>query len=97
MTFGVGHQTSHLPEFGVGVELAPREPERLVWGDRLAGDLVEGAQTASVDDLLAHVGWVQALARSLVRDSAAADDLAQETWMAALTGTRITDINAFSF
>ncbi len=49
------------------------------------------SQTASVDDLLAHVGWVQALARSLVADSSTADDLAQETWMAALTGARATN------
>ena len=49
------------------------------------------SQTASVNDLLAHVGWVQALARSLVRDASTADDLAQETWMAALSGTRATN------
>jgi len=49
------------------------------------------SQTASVNDLLVHVGWVQALARSLVRDASTADDLAQETWMAALTGTRATN------
>ena len=49
------------------------------------------AQTPTVDDLLAHVGWVQALARSLVRDASTADDLAQETWMAAMSGARATN------
>ncbi len=36
------------------------------------------------EDLLAHAGWVRALARRLVSDPAAADDLVQETWLAAL-------------
>lgn len=36
------------------------------------------------DDLLAHAGWVRALARRLVSDQAAAEDLVQETWLAAL-------------
>jgi len=36
------------------------------------------------ESLLAQVGWVQALARSLVSDPHVADDLAQETWAAAL-------------
>lgn len=34
--------------------------------------------------LLAQSSWVVALARSLVRDAAAAEDLAQEAWVAAL-------------
>ncbi len=38
----------------------------------------------SIDELLAHSGWVRALARSLVRDAAAADDLVQQTWMRVL-------------
>jgi RNA polymerase sigma-70 factor (ECF subfamily) len=33
--------------------------------------------------LLAHAGWIRALARSLVRDASAADDLVQDTWLAA--------------
>ncbi|MHC4820833.1 MAG: sigma-70 family RNA polymerase sigma factor, partial [Planctomycetota bacterium] len=36
-----------------------------------------------LDELLAHAGWVRGLAGSLVRDPAAADDLAQETLVAA--------------
>jgi RNA polymerase sigma factor (sigma-70 family) len=37
-----------------------------------------------LDSLLAHDDFVRALARSLVADASAADDLAQETWLAAL-------------
>ncbi len=37
-----------------------------------------------VDRLLANAGWVKALAFRLVSDEAAADDLAQETWLRAL-------------
>jgi RNA polymerase sigma-70 factor (ECF subfamily) len=40
--------------------------------------------TAEISELLQHASWVRRLARSLVRDDAAADDLVQETWMAAL-------------
>jgi RNA polymerase sigma-70 factor (ECF subfamily) len=39
----------------------------------------------SVDELLAHAAWIGALARSLVRDPSTADDLVQQTWMAALS------------
>ena len=38
----------------------------------------------SLDNLLEHADWVRALARSLVRDAAKADDLAQEVWLEAL-------------
>lgn len=38
-------------------------------------------------DLLEHRPWVRALARSLVRDPALADDLEQDTWVRALTRT----------
>ncbi len=38
----------------------------------------------AIDDLLAHSGWLRKLARSLVRDDAAAEDLVQETWLSAL-------------
>ncbi|MEW6743192.1 MAG: sigma-70 family RNA polymerase sigma factor [Planctomycetota bacterium] len=34
--------------------------------------------------LLSHVGWVRALARHLVQDPNLADDIAQDTWLAAL-------------
>ncbi|MCZ6598622.1 MAG: sigma-70 family RNA polymerase sigma factor, partial [Planctomycetota bacterium] len=37
-----------------------------------------------IERLLAHTGWVKSLARSLVRDPAGADDLAQDTLVAAL-------------
>src|SRR5205814_10341316 len=39
---------------------------------------------ATPEELLAHAGWVRALARELVRDASTADDLVQETWLAAL-------------
>lgn len=37
-----------------------------------------------LEDLLEHSGWLRDLARRLVRDPNAADDLAQSTWLAAL-------------
>ena len=36
------------------------------------------------EELYEHAGWVRALARSLVADSGVAEDLVQETWLAAL-------------
>lgn len=36
---------------------------------------------------LEHLDWVRGLARSLVRDASLADDIAQETWLAALRRT----------
>lgn len=42
------------------------------------------ARRLTTEELLAHAGWVQALARRLVHDQATADDLVQETWLAAL-------------
>ncbi|MEE8142320.1 MAG: sigma-70 family RNA polymerase sigma factor [Planctomycetota bacterium] len=40
--------------------------------------------TLNAEDLLAHVGWLRSLARSLVRDPHLAEDLSQETCVAAL-------------
>lgn len=37
-----------------------------------------------IDELLAHADWVNALARRLAADAGRADDLAQDTWVAAL-------------
>lgn len=37
-----------------------------------------------IDELLHHAGWLRGLARSLVHESAAAEDLVQDTWLAAL-------------
>ncbi|MBK8975434.1 MAG: sigma-70 family RNA polymerase sigma factor [Planctomycetes bacterium] len=37
-----------------------------------------------LDELLTHAGWAQRLARRLVEDAAAADDVVQELWLAAL-------------
>ena len=41
------------------------------------------APTATLEELLAHVAWVRRLARRLTADAADAEDLLQETWMAA--------------
>jgi RNA polymerase sigma factor (sigma-70 family) len=41
-------------------------------------------QSEGLDELLVHAGWARALARRLVRDAHAADDLVQRTWVAAL-------------
>lgn len=45
---------------------------------------VEDQLAASAESLLAEIGWIRSLARQLVRDVAAADDLVQETLLAAL-------------
>src|SRR5689334_7489583 len=37
-----------------------------------------------VETLIAHREWVRAVARAVVRDPNAADDVEQETWLAAL-------------
>src|SRR5690348_1752296 len=42
--------------------------------------------------LLAHASWVRKLARSLVADPSDADDLVQETWVAALRGGYREDV-----
>lgn len=42
------------------------------------------AENAPFEALLAEAGWLRALAASLVSDPATADDLVQETWLAAL-------------
>jgi RNA polymerase sigma factor (sigma-70 family) len=39
---------------------------------------------AQPEELLAHAGWLRALAATLVRDASSADDLVQDTWIAAL-------------
>ncbi len=40
--------------------------------------------TLTADDMVAHGAWLRALARSLLTDRAAADDMVHETWVAAL-------------
>jgi RNA polymerase sigma factor (sigma-70 family) len=40
--------------------------------------------SVAIADLLEHAGWIRALARRLTNDDAAADDLVQEAWLAAL-------------
>ena len=41
-------------------------------------------ETIPIEELLRHAGWLRRLAAELVRDASAADDLVQETWVAAL-------------
>lgn len=41
-------------------------------------------RTIASEELLAQMGWVQTLARSLVRDPNVAADVAQQTWLTAL-------------
>jgi RNA polymerase sigma factor (sigma-70 family) len=43
------------------------------------------------ESLLAEAGWVSRLAKSLVKDDATAQDLVQETWLAALKSPPLAD------
>jgi len=45
---------------------------------------VSPIENAPIESLLAHRGWVRKLALRLARDESAADDLAQDVWVAAL-------------
>ncbi|MFT4841886.1 MAG: RNA polymerase sigma-70 factor (ECF subfamily) [Planctomycetota bacterium] len=45
----------------------------------------------SADQLLKHSGWARSLARQLVADAATAEDVVQETWIAALREQPSTD------
>lgn len=51
------------------------------------------ARTTREGELLEQLAWLQALARSLVRDAASADDLVQDTWLAASAHAPATDGN----
>jgi len=44
----------------------------------------ESRESVSIETLLRHRAWVRRLALSMARDEATADDLAQETWIAAM-------------
>ena len=44
----------------------------------------ESTASVPIDELLAHRAWVRALALALARDASEADDLEQETWLAAM-------------
>lgn len=46
--------------------------------------MTSGSPTIALESLLEHTGWVRSLASQLVRDPDLADDLAQETMLAAL-------------
>ncbi|HKE00057.1 MAG TPA: sigma-70 family RNA polymerase sigma factor, partial [Planctomycetota bacterium] len=47
-------------------------------------DCMDREAASRAEDLLAHTTWMGGLARHLVRDPASADDLVQETWLAAV-------------
>jgi RNA polymerase sigma-70 factor (ECF subfamily) len=47
---------------------------------------MEKRPAIAIDELLAHAGWVRELALALVGDAASADDLVQDTWIAAMRG-----------
>jgi len=49
-----------------------------------AREMSDGDSAVSLERLLEHADWVKALAASLVRDPATADDVVQETWMAGM-------------
>jgi RNA polymerase sigma-70 factor (ECF subfamily) len=44
----------------------------------------DGMQSIDPEELLAHAGWVRALARSLLFDQQQVDDVVQQTWLVAL-------------
>ena len=48
------------------------------------GDRVDQRNNIEPEELLAHTGWLKALARRLVDDEATADDLVQQAYVAAL-------------
>ena len=43
-----------------------------------------GSSRVTIEDLLEHASWVKSLARQLIGSREAADDLVQDTWLAAL-------------
>ena len=44
---------------------------------------MDDARIPSTQQLMAEMGWVRQLARSLVKNDALADDIAQDTWLIA--------------
>jgi RNA polymerase sigma factor (sigma-70 family) len=49
------------------------------------------SQTSSLSELLSHSDWLRILARKLVADDATAEDLVQETWLAAMKNPPAVD------
>src|SRR5688572_12380999 len=62
----------------------PRSPGRFARPLHPVDGMDASISEAELERLLAHSGWLTALARRLVSDPAAADDLVQDTWHAAL-------------
>src|SRR5262245_3236583 len=46
--------------------------------------MAQESEAVNLEQALAHMAWLQGLARSLASNAADADDLVQETWLAAL-------------
>ena len=71
--------------------------EQLDIADSL-GAANDRAAAVRVEALLAETGWIRGLARSLVRDRSAAEELVQDLWVAALerwlAGLAMEDLGA---
>src|SRR5262245_28568550 len=52
---------------------------------------MENARIPTSEQLMAEMGWVRQLARALVKDDTAADDVAQDTWLVAAEQQPDTD------
>jgi RNA polymerase sigma factor (sigma-70 family) len=59
--------------------------------DRMKPEAAYDPSDPRMEQLLAHAGWIRSLARSLVKDASVADDLVQETWLAALRQPPLAD------
>lgn len=51
---------------------------------RMGEPMSDALRPVPIETLLTHRAWVDALARRLVADDSAADDVAQQTWLAAM-------------
>jgi RNA polymerase sigma factor (sigma-70 family) len=53
---------------------------------------MDATPTLTADDLLTHAAWIRQLAAALTNDAATANDLAQDTWVAALRNPPAADM-----
>ncbi len=70
-----------LPQFDRIPDLSSQAPEQ--WPSICS--MTTPSRAIDTGELLAQMGWVQSLARSLVHDEGLAADVAQQTWLQALT------------